>query len=452
MPRDFVYSQRPLRIAVVGSGIAGLSAAWLLNHTHQVTLYEQDHRPGGHSCTVDVAGQNGPIAVDTGFIVFNERTYPHLIALFRHLGVATRPSSMSFAVSIDNGRLEYSGSNLTTLFAQRRNLINRRFWQMIRDTLRFYRKAPALLSEAGAEQLALGEYLAREGYSPAFIDDHLIPMAAAIWSTPDRSIRSHPASAFIRFSMNHGLMQLTERPLWRTVVGGSRSYVGRLAAPLAGCIRPGTRVTAIRRLPTAVVVEDSRGGSASYDHVIIAAHADQALAMLADRSDEEQAILGAFKYTRNTAVLHADPALMPRRRSVWASWNYLAARREGADDLLCVTYWMNALQSLDRQVPLFVTLNPWRDPESASICQTVQFDHPSFDAAAVASQRRLAMLQGVDRTWFCGSYFGAGFHEDALVAGLDVAEAIGGMRRPWLRDTHADALNGAAISPAGASP
>ena len=431
----------------MGGGIAGLSAAWLLHNIHNVTVYEQDNRLGGHSSTVDVGGPKGLIAVDTGFVVFNERTYPNLIELFRHIGVESRPSDMSFSVSLDDGRLEYGGSSLRALFAQGRNLFRRRFWQMIRDTLRFYREGPALLTEADAEHLSLGDYLLRERYSPGFIDDHLVPLAAAIWSTPHRSIQLYPAIAFIRFSMNHGLMQMTARPRWRTVVGGSRSYVARLAAPLAGRIRLGARVTAIKRLRTKVVVEDARNGCDSFDHVVIAAHADQALAMLADFSSEEQAILSAFKYTRNTAVLHSDPALMPRRRSVWSRWNYLAAPRVGSHSDLCITYWMNALQSLNRDVPLFVTLNPWLDPASASIHASFEYDHPAYDLAALAAQRSLAALQGANRTWFCGSYFGTGFHEDALSSGLDVAEAIGGVRRPWFQGSGDAARGNAVIAP-----
>lgn len=432
MPRDDARSPS-LKIAVIGAGIAGLSAAWLLNQRHQITVYEQDHRPGGHSNTVDTAGPSGVVPVDTGFIVFNERNYPNLVQLFRHLGVATKPSTMSFAVSIDGGALEYAGSNLAGLFAQPANVLRPRFWQMLRDIARFYREGPALLGDSDAKSLTIGDYLAREGYSQAFIEDHLLPMAAAIWSTPAGEMRHHPALAFVRFCMAHGLMQVAGRPQWRTVEGGSRTYVERLTAPFAGRIRLGVRVREIRRLGDRVVVEDSHSGREVYDRVVIGAHADQALALLADPSADERRILGAFKYARNTAILHSDPALMPRRRRVWASWNYLAERngRPGGAGAVCVTYWMNSLQAIDRRHPLFVTLNPMREPDPARVIAAFEYQHPSYDLAAIAAQGELASLQGQRCTWFCGSYFGAGFHEDALRSGLAAAEAAGGVLRPW---------------------
>lgn len=432
MPRDDARSPS-LKIAVIGAGIAGLSAAWLLNQRHQITVYEQDHRPGGHSNTVDTAGPSGVVPVDTGFIVFNERNYPNLVQLFRHLGVATKPSVMSFAVSVDGGALEYAGSNLAGLFAQPGNLLRPRFWQMLRDIARFYREGPALLGDSDAKSLTIGDYLARERYSQAFIDDHLMPMAAAIWSTPAGQMRHHPALAFVRFCMAHGLMQVAGRPQWRTVEGGSRAYVERLTAPFADRIRLGAHVRQIRRLGDRVVVEDSHGGREVYDRVVIGAHADQALALLADPSADERRILGAFKYARNTAILHADPALMPRRRRVWASWNYLAERngRAGGAGAVCVTYWMNSLQAIDRRHPLFVTLNPIREPDPARVIAAFEYQHPSYDLAAIAAQGELERLQGQRGTWFCGSYFGAGFHEDALCSGLAAAEAAGGVRRPW---------------------
>jgi predicted NAD/FAD-binding protein len=432
MPRDDAFSA-PLKIAVIGAGIAGLSAAWLLNQRHVITVYEQDNRPGGHSNTVETGGPSGAVPVDTGFIVYNQRNYPNLVQLFRHLGVATKPSTMSFAVSVDGGALEYAGSNLAGLFAQPANVLRPRFWRMLHDIARFYREGPALIGSAGADTLTIGDYLAREGYSRAFIDDHLLPMAAAIWSTPAGEMLHHPALAFVRFCMAHGLMQVAGRPQWRTVEGGSRAYVKRLTAPFADRIRLGSGVRQVHRFGDRVVVEDMHGGRNFYDRIVIAAHADQALAMLADPSADERRILGAFKYARNTAILHSDSALMPRRRRVWASWNYLAERRggNGGGGAVCVTYWMNSLQSIDRRHPLFVTLNPLREPNPARVIAGFEYEHPSYDLAAIAAQGQLARLQGQRCTWFCGSYFGAGFHEDALRSGLDAAEAAGGVRRPW---------------------
>jgi predicted NAD/FAD-binding protein len=420
---------RPLDIAVVGTGIAGMAAAWLLSDRHRVTVYEQEGRPGGHSNTVDAPSPFGPVPVDTGFIVYNERTYPNLTALFRLLEVPTEPSEMSFAVSLDDGALEYAGSSLLTLFAQPRNLVRPRFWRMLRDIGRFYREAPSLAAGSDAPA-TLGELLDRHGFSSAFAEDHLLPMAAAIWSAPPATLRDHPAAAFVRFCGNHGLLSLADRPQWRTVTGGSRAYVRRLTARYADRIRLDRAVRRVRRMPGRVFIEDACGEIAAFDHVVIAAHADGALAMLADPSADERALLGAIRYQRNDAVLHSDPGLMPRRRRAWSSWNYQGRRGDTATGP-AVTYWMNRLQNLPDAVPLFVTLNPPRLPRPGSILGSFVYEHPIFDPAAERAQAELWRLEGVRNTWFCGAYFGAGFHEDGLQAGLAVAEALGGVRRPW---------------------
>jgi predicted NAD/FAD-binding protein len=413
----------PLDIAVIGGGISGLSAAWLLNQRHNVTLFEGDARIGGHSNTVMAAG----MPVDTGFIVYNEATYPNLTALFAHLNVPTKPAEMSFAVSLDAGRLEYSGTDLGGLFAQRRNLVSPRFWSMLRDLERFYRHAPRDLPGLGT--MALGDYLDHLGCGAAFRDDHLYPMAAAIWSTPVRDIPSYPAAAFIRFCDNHGLLKLGARPPWRTVDGGSCEYVSRLTRSFADRIMAARPVHRIRRWPGGVEIE-SMGESRRFDHVVIAAHADQALAMLGDPDERETSVLGAFAYRANEAVLHSDPRLMPRRARVWSSWNYAArAGVDGPD--LSVTYWMNRLQGLPVERPMFVTLNPIEQPNPALVHRRQTYHHPVFDAAAGAAQGALWSLQGRRNTWFAGAYFGAGFHEDGLQAGLAVAEHLGGVRRPW---------------------
>jgi uncharacterized protein len=420
---------RPLSIAVIGSGISGLAAAWLLSLGHRVTLYEKEDRPGGHSCTVDAPGA-GP--VDMGFIVYNERCYPNLAALFRHLGVATRPSDMSFAVSLDAGRLEYAGTSLGTLFAQRRNLLRPRFWAMIGDLLRFYREAPALLRRPDADAITLGEFLRAGGYGDAFVRDHLLPMGAAIWSAPAEAMRAHPAASFIRFCENHGLLRLYGRPVWRTVEGGSREYVSAMFRQIRGAATLNTAVASIRREGGRVRVRDRHGESRVFDHVVIAAHADQAVAMLDDASGEERRLLGAFRYQRNLAILHTDAALMPRRRAVWSSWNYLSRSDAPESQAVGVTYWMNRLQPfLPRTPDLFLTLNPPQAPREGTVLRSALFDHPVYDRGAVAAQRALWSLQGQRNTWFCGAYFGAGFHEDGLQAGLAVAEALGGLRRPW---------------------
>jgi uncharacterized protein len=423
-------SSSPLAVAVIGSGIAGLAASWLLQGRHSVTLFEQAAKLGGHSNTVEIVGSDGNIAVDTGFIVYNTINYPNLVAMFRHLGVATHPSEMSFAVSLDRGALEYAGTDLKGLLAQPANLLKPRFWAMLRDILRFYRAAPALLARAEAGAMTLGELLDACGYSQSFIADHLLPMGAAIWSSTVADMRDYPAASFIRFFESHGLLRLAGRPEWRTVTGGSRTYVERIAAPLAGRVRLACPVHAVRRQPDGVLVEERGGRVTRFDHVVLATHADQALALLADAGAEERRLLGSFRYAKNLAVLHSDPSLMPRRRRAWASWNYIGGSA-AASDALCVTYWMNRLQGLDPRHDLFVTVNPIHPPRADTVHASFRYEHPGYDTASVAAQQQLWTLQGARRTWFCGAYFGAGFHEDGLQAGLAVAEALGGVRRPW---------------------
>ncbi|WP_373081748.1 NAD(P)/FAD-dependent oxidoreductase, partial [Zhongshania sp.] len=340
--------QAPLKIAVIGSGISGLSSAWLLSKQHQVTLFEQDSRLGGHTNTVDIQTSAGTIAVDTGFIVFNERSYPNLVALFKHLGVGYSGTDMSFGVSLDQGRLEYSGSNsVATMFAQKRNIVRPRFWGMIRDLLRFYKQSATWLDTLPAD-LSLGELLQQEKFGPGFCEDHLLPMSAAIWSTPIEKMLAYPAKTFLRFCDNHGLLQVNERPQWQTVNGGSRQYIKKMSADFADGIKLNCGIDKVKRFSDHVVLVDNQGASHRFDHVVMAGHADQSLAMLDVPSTAEQRLLSAFTYEQNEAVLHRDERLMPKRHAVWSSWNYLAdtSRR---NNKVSVSYWMNLLQHLPCQ-------------------------------------------------------------------------------------------------------
>ena len=423
----------PMKIAVVGSGISGLSSAWLLNQHHEVTLFERDERLGGHTNTVDIDSSVGRIPVDTGFIVFNERCYPNLIALFQTLGVAWQSTDMSFGVSLDKGRLEYSGSDsITTLFAQKRNILRPRFWKMLADLLRFYRQSEGWLQSL-PDDLSLGELLDREKFGAGFRDDHLLPMGAAIWSTPADKMLAYPARAFLRFCDNHGLLQVNDRPRWQTVVGGSRSYVERIAGTLSD-IRLNCGIEKIHRRSDGVSLFDCHGAEHHFDHVVLASHADQSLAMLGDASALEQSLLGAFGYEWNEALLHSDEALMPRRKAAWSSWNYLSDPRS-AQQKVSVSYWMNSLQHLPCPEPVIVTLNPLQAAQADKIYGRFHYQHPVFDEAAMAAQRKLWAIQGQQRTWFCGSFMGYGFHEDGIQAGLAVAERLGGTPRPWAFDT-----------------
>lgn len=426
----FTSSAAPSRqnIAVIGSGIAGMSAAWLLSQRHEVTVFEKGGRLGGHSNTVTVDTSLGPTPVDTGFIVFNDATYPNLIALFDHLGVPSKASDMSFGVSLNGGETEYSSVGAAAFLCGGRNLISPRFWSMTLDLLRFYKHAPLELVAAREDMISLGDYLARRGYGDAFQRDHLLPQAAAIWSASLAEIRHYPACAFVRFFENHGLLKLKGRPKWRTVAGGSQAYVAKLTARYAERVRLNAGAVSIRREGGGVWVRDAQGRAERFDDVVIAAHADEALAMLEDPTPDERRLLGAFRYAKNRAVLHTDAALMPRRPGLWASWNYVGDNPEGG---CVVSYWMNKLQRIDSREQIFLTLNPRTMPRPETILYETEYDHPLFDAAAIRAQERLWSLQGARNTWFCGAYFGAGFHEDGLQAGLAVAEQLGGVRRPW---------------------
>lgn len=417
------------RIAVIGSGISGLASAWLLGRHHAVTVFEAASRLGGHTNTVDVTLEGRTAPVDTGFLVFNERTYPNLIAMFEHLGVASVETEMSFSVSLQTPHLEWAGSNLATIFGQKRNLLRRPFWAMLSDILRFNRESTAwLLSHPGARQ-SLREFLAHGRYSDAFANWYLLPMAAAIWSCPTGQMLDMPLATFIRFCQNHGLLQVFDRPMWRTVQGGGRQYVDKIAAQLED-IRLATPVRGIDRDGQGLrVVHD--GGSEAFDQVVLACHSDQALELLGPVASEGQrAVLGAVRYQPNRAVLHTDAALLPRDRKLWSAWNYAAGHGEPGDQPVGVSYLINKLQPLPFKTPVVVTLNPTREPDPARVIAEFDYAHPIFDGPAIAAQQRLPSVQGQGGIWLAGAWGRYGFHEDGLMSALAVARGLGA-QVPW---------------------
>lgn len=420
--------------AVVGSGIAGLAAAHRLTERgFDVTLYEADSRPGGHACTVDVTLDGVSAPVDVGFLVYNEATYPGLTRLFRELEVPTVDSDMSFSVRNDAERIEWSGTSLSALFAQRSNVLRPGFWRMARDILRFNRLARDFVRRSrpadGSEETSVGDFLDRHAFSRELRDWYLKPMSAAIWSSPAQAIDTFSFETFARFCDNHGLLQLTGRPQWRTVAGGSREYVRRVAARLDD-VRLSCPVVALRREDDRVAVVHRRDGAERveiYRHVVLACHSDQALVLLGGGSVAEVEALGSITYQRNRAVLHTDDGLMPRSRRAWAAWNHLAAIGGGDCDEtrpVAVTYWLNRLQTLPFRKPLFVTLNPPVEPAPGTTLREFEFDHPLLDARAVRAQRAVDALQGRRNIWFAGAWLGRGFHEDGLRSGYAVADAL----------------------------
>ncbi|MES1926335.1 FAD-dependent oxidoreductase [Salinisphaera sp. T31B1] len=414
------------KIAVVGSGIAGLGVAWLLRERASVTVFEAEDRPGGHANTVMAGDQ----PVDTGFIVLNDRNYPYFESLLDELSIETIDSDMSFAVTIGHGAIEWAGDNWRTLFAQKSLIADRAHWRMIADILRFNRQAKRLLAHDRVPDCSLGEFLDNNSYSEAFAARYLLPMAAAIWSTPTAGMRAFPVGAFLRFFDNHGLLELANRPQWRTVAGGSRRYVRAIADVLGERLRLSSPVGGVRRDTQSVTVTLEDGRSEAFDQVVFACHADQTRRILGDASPPEARVLSAFGFQPNRALLHSDAALMPRRRAVWASWNYAADRATVDDQRVSVTYWMNRLQSIQGPTDYFVSLNPLVEPAPDKLIREIEYDHPIFDAGAIAAQRQLADIQGIDRAWFCGAWCGYGFHEDGLAAATRVAKGLG-VTAPW---------------------
>ena len=418
-----------MRVAVVGAGISGLAAAYALRNDHQVTLYEAERRLGGHTHTVDVTLDGITHPVDTGFLVYNERTYPQLIQLFADLAIPTAKSDMSFGLSVrlPNGRaLEWAGTSLDTVFAQRRNLISPRFIGMLRDLVRFNRHATRLaLAEASDDDVSLGRFLDQHRYGEPFRRWYLLPMAAAIWSCPIETMLDYPIATFARFCHNHGLLQVSCRPQWYTVAGGARQYVHKIADALND-VRAEDAVQAVERdASTRKIVVRSSGGTERYDQVVLACHSDQSLAILHDADAGERGVIGEVRYQPNRAILHTDVQLMPRQRKVWSSWNYLSdGGSEGRAAGVSVTYLLNRLQPLPFATPLLLSLNPRIEPRADTVITTIDYSHPIFDRHAIAAQRRLADVQGRRQVWFAGAWTGYGFHEDGLKSGLAVAEAI----------------------------
>ena len=422
------------RIAVIGSGIAGLAAAHSLAGEAAVTLFEADAWFGGHAHTVDVRLEGIRHGVDTGFLVFNERTYPQLIALFERLGVASAASEMSFSVQAPQAGWEWCGNDLNGVFAQRSNLISPRFWGLLADLLRFNRLTTAMARRNGEAELdePIGAFLDRHRFGRAFREGYFLPMIGCIWSCPTAQMLQFPLATMLRFCHNHGLLQLSDRPQWRTVRGGSRHYVEKMLAPVADT-RLASPVRSVRRLPpgagTAGVIVATDTGSERFDDVVLACHSDQALALLDDADADEREVLGAIRYQRNRAVLHTDSAVLPRRPRAWAAWNYeRAAAASHEESGVCLHYLLNRLQPLPWKQPVIVSLNPARPIRPDALHGEWDYAHPVFDRAAVRAQARVPMLQGRSRVWFFGAWTRYGFHEDGLMSGLAVAE---GLRARW---------------------
>lgn len=427
-------------VAVIGAGISGLSAAWLLRRKYNVTLFEANHYLGGHTNTVDVVLEGKTHPVDTGFLVFNENTYPNLIALFELLGVDSVATEMSFSVSLESPDLEWAGTNLATLFGQKRNLLRGQFWAMLRDIVRFNRESIVWLESVADQSYTLRDFLKKGRYSSAFSDWYLLPMAAAIWSCPAGQMLDMPLATFVRFCRNHGLLQLLNRPQWRTVLGGGRQYVQRIAAQLAD-IRLDCPVEKVVPHNDQLNVISSGGRDEYFDHVVMACHSDQSLKLLGSAAtDDQRNALAAVHYQPNRAVLHTDRTLLPRNEKLWSAWNYLAtdntANTIADKQPVSVSYLINRLQPLPFKTPVVVTLNPTREPALKTVIATFDYAHPSFDGSAIAAQQQLASVQGQNGIWLAGAWTGHGFHEDGLKSALTVANRMG-VYAPWQRSEDA---------------
>jgi len=411
-----------MKIAIIGTGISGMVAAYFLNQEHEITVFEANDYIGGHTHTLAVEQQGITYAVDTGFIVFNDQTYPNFVKLLARLGVASQPSRMSFSVKCEKTGLEYSGTSLNTLFAQRRNFLRPSFYRMLRDILRFNATAPSLLQN-GTQELTLGTYLEAHRYSQDFITYYLIPMGAAIWSADPQQMHHFPARYFVQFFHNHGMLTVNKRPQWRVIQGGSARYVEALTHSYRQRIRLRCPIHSITRYSDHVEVQPRQGEKERFDHVVIATHSDQALAMLTDPTKAEVETLSAFPYQENEVVLHTDATLLPRRHLAWASWNYHLLR--AGQNRVAITYNMSILQSLCSPQPFCVTLNRSNDIDPAKIIRRITYHHPVYTTHGVAAQKRHHSMNGVNRTSFCGAYWGYGFHEDGVKSALTVCQAFG---------------------------
>lgn len=411
-----------MRIAIVGTGIAGMVAARLLHESHELTVFEAGDYVGGHTHTVTVDDPSGPVNVDTGFIVYNERTYPNFCRLLARLGVDSQPSVMSFSVRDEAAEIEYKGDNLNTLFAQRSNLFRAGHYRMLWEIFRFYRRSRQLLRH-DVPAVTLGEYVRDRGYSSDFVERHLIPMGAAIWSADPQQFYEFPVAYFVRFCHNHGMLNFFRRPQWRVIRGGSVRYVEKLTAPYRAAIRLQTPVTSVRRRPEHVEVTSRRYGTEHFDEVVLATHSDQALQLLADPTPAEREILGAMRYQQNDVVLHTDTRLLPRRKRAWASWNYHVPKQPHS--AATMTYNMNMLQTLGTARTFCVSLNSTERITPGEILRTFTYEHPVYTTQSVAAQRRHAEISGINRTHFCGAYWGYGFHEDGVNSALAVGQHFG---------------------------
>jgi uncharacterized protein len=414
------------KIAIIGTGISGLGAAYLLHKNYDITVYEKEATLGGHSRTLEVDVEGKIVPVDTGFIVFNYRTYPHLTAMFKHLNVPVAKSDMSLGLSLQSGRFEWGCQGLNAVFGQRSNIFKPRFWGMIRDIMRFNRTARDYVKEH--PNLTLRQLLNMLKMGEDFRHRFLLPTAGAVWSSSPEQILDFPATAFVTFFDNHGLLSVNDQPQWYTVEGGSREYVKRLSAPFADSVRLASPVASVTRHESHVEVTTVSGQTDSFDGVVLATHSDQALRLLGgDASTEEREVLGAIPYQNNRAYLHRDPALMPKRKACWASWNYLSDSKVDDRTRIIVTYWMNRLQPshVPQDMPLFVTLNPHIIPRPELVVNEHMFEHPVYSLEMIAAQARISEIQGKNRTWFCGAYQRYGFHEDGLWSAVRVSEMMG---------------------------